>query len=491
MRETQTNRTRTNRPQTHQTRAQLAGDLLLQLGRDGTGPLHERVKRALRTAIRAGRIEIGTALPPSRRLAADLGVSRWAVTEAYGQLVAEGYLEARTGSATRVRWSNTADDGAAHRAPRPAPAARFDLAPGLPDLRAFPRRRWAEAVRAQAATVAFTELGYPPPGGHPRLRALLAASLNRSRGVVAAPEDVTVCTSVTDGVRRVCQVLRARGITAVGCEEPGWTRLREVIRAAGLEPVPVRVDGGGLRVEDLGRHPGLRAVLASPAHQFPLGTVLAPERRAALLRWAHEVDGVVLEDDYDAEFRYDRRPVAALQGMDPSRVVLFKSLSKILSPALGIGWLVAPPRWTHELHLADQTAAQPPPLDQLAFADLLESGAYDRHLRACRKRYRDRRDALVRALAERLPQAPVSGVAAGLHLILRLPAHVDTGAVVTAAAARSLLVADLAAYHATEDHTDHGLVLGYGNLADGTVEEAVRQLRAALAEASRRGPSRP
>ena len=470
MRETQTNL------------AGLTGDLLLRLGGDGTGPLHERVKRALRTAIRSGRIEVGTALPPSRQLAADLGVSRWAVTEAYGQLVAEGYLEARTGSATRVRWSNPADGDEGARSPsRPATAARFDLAPGLPDLRAFPRHRWAEAIRAQTATVAFTELGYPPPGGHPRLRRLLAAYLNRSRGVSASPEDVMVCTSVTDGVRRLCRVLRAEGVTAVGCEEPGWTRLREVVSAAGLRPVPVRVDAGGLRVDDLAGHPGLRAVLASPAHQFPLGTVLAPERRAALLRWAVDVDGMVLEDDYDAEFRYDRRPVAALQGMDPSRVVLFKSLSKILSPALGIGWLVAPPRWTRALHLADQTAAQPPPLDQLAFADLLESGAYDRHLRACRKRYRERRDALVRALTEQLPDAPVSGVAAGLHLILRLPSDVDIRAVVTAAAARSLLVADLAAYHATEDHADHGLVLGYGNLADGMVEEAVRHLRAAIA----------
>ncbi|GAA3824049.1 PLP-dependent aminotransferase family protein [Streptomyces coacervatus] len=460
----------------------LAGDLLLQLGRDGDGPLHERVKRALRTAIRAGRIEVGTALPPSRQLAADLGVSRWAVTEAYGQLVAEGYLEAQTGSATRVRWSNRPDDGSVHRTPRPDPAVRFDLAPGLPDLRAFPRRRWAEAVRTQVTTVAFTELGYPPPGGHPRLRRLLAAYLGRSRGVSASPEDVTVCTSVTDGVRRLCRVLRTRGITAVGCEEPGWTRLREVIRAAGLEPVPVRVDAEGLRVDDLAGHQGLRAVLTSPAHQFPLGTVLAPERRAALLRWADDVDGVVLEDDYDAEFRYDRRPVAALQGMAPSRVVLFKSLSKILSPALGIGWIVAPATWTDHLRRADQTATQPPPLDQLAFAELLESGAYDRHLRSCRKRYRDRRDALVRALADQLPGAPVSGIAAGLHLILRLPADVDTAAVVGAAARRSLRVADLAAYHATEDHADHGLVLGYGNLADGAVDEAVRQLRAAVAE---------
>ncbi|WP_328976584.1 PLP-dependent aminotransferase family protein [Streptomyces canus] len=460
----------------------LAGDLLIDLGRAGEGPLHERVKRALRSAIRSGRVEVGTALPPSRQLAGDLGCSRWAVTEAYGQLVAEGYLEARSGSATRVRWSGDRDGGVERPVSRQAPEARFDLAPGLPDLRAFPRRRWADAVRAQVTNTAFTEFGYSPPGGHPRLRGLLAEYLGRSRGVSTTAQDVTVCMSVTDGVRRVCRALRSQGITAVGCEEPGWTRLRQVIRAAGLEPVPVRTDGGGLRVDDLAGHSGLRAVLAAPAHQFPLGTVLVPERRAALIDWARRVDGVVLEDDYDAEFRYDRRPVAALQGMDPSRVVLLKSLSKTLSPALGIGWLVAPSRWTDILHRIDQAATHPPVLDQLAFAALLESGGYDRHLRACRQRYRVRRDTLVRILAEQLPDAPVSGIAAGLHLILRLPAAVDSAAVVRAAAARSLAVADLAAYHATEDHAGHGLVLGYGNLADSMVEQAVQHLRAAIEE---------
>jgi GntR family transcriptional regulator/MocR family aminotransferase len=460
----------------------LAGDLLIDLGRADDGPLHERVKRALRSAIRSGRVEVGTALPPSRQLAGDLGCSRWAVTEAYGQLVAEGYLEARSGSATRVRWSGDRDGGGERPVAREVPEARFDLAPGLPDLRAFPRRRWAEAVRAQVTNAAFTEFGHPPPGGHPRLRGLLAEYLGRSRGVSTTARDVTVCTSVTDGVRRVCRALRSQGITAVGCEEPGWTRLRQVIRAAGLEPVPVRADGGGLRVDELAGHAGLRAVLAAPAHQFPLGSVLVPERRAALLDWARRVDGVVLEDDYDAEFRYDRRPVAALQGMDPSRVILLKSLSKTLSPALGLGWLVAPSRWTDLLHRTDQAATPPPVLDQLAFAALLESGAYDRHLRACRQRYRARRDTLVRILAEQVPDAPVSGIAAGLHLILRLPAGVDTAAVVRAAAARSLSVADLAAYHSTGDHADHGLVLGYGNLADSMVEQAVGHLRKAIEE---------
>jgi GntR family transcriptional regulator / MocR family aminotransferase len=459
-----------------------AWDVLLDPGAHGDGPLHERVKRALRAAIRTGRIGVGTALPPSRQLAVDLRCSRWTVTEAYSQLVAEGYLEARAGSATRVRWAGGDDPDGPRTAPRQAPKVAFDLAPGLPDLRAFPRRQWAEAVRAQVTTMEFTEFGYSPPGGHPRLRQLLAEYLNRSRGVSATADRVTVCTSVTDGIRRVCHALRADGITAVGCEEPGWTRLREVVRTAGLEPVPIRTDEGGLRTDDLAALPGLRAVLTTPAHQFPRGTVLLPERRAALLRWARRVDGVVIEDDYDAEFRYDRRPVAALQGMDPARVVLAKSLSKTLSPALRIGWLVAPPRWTGPLHRHDSPGAQPSTVDQLAFASLLASGAYDRHLRACRHRYRKRRDALVHALAGELPAATVSGVAAGLHLVLALPAAVDTAAVVRAAADRALRVADLAAYHATDDHAGHGLVLGYGNLADSAVEEAARLLRLAVEE---------
>jgi GntR family transcriptional regulator/MocR family aminotransferase len=462
----------------------LAWDVLLDLRSPADGPLHERVKHALRAAIRSGRVGVGSALPPSRKLAADLRCSRWTITEAYAQLVAEGYLTARTGSATRVSWSGAEDDDAPRPPPRRLPAPRFDLAPGLPDLRAFPRRQWAEAVRSQVAEVPFAELGYPSRRGHPRLRRLLTEYLRRSRGVSATADDVTVCTSVTDGVRRICHALRAAGVTAVGCEEPGWTRLRDVIRAAGLETVPVPTDGDGLRVAELARRGDLRAVLTTPAHQFPGGTVLAPERRADLLRWARDVDGVILEDDYDAEFRYDGRPVGTVQGMDPSRVILLKSLSKMLSPALGIGWLVAPAAWTERLRETDATGGLPPTLDQLAFAALLESGAYERHLRAGRQRYRGRRDALVGALAEQFPGPAVSGIAAGLHLVLDLPDDVDSAAVVAAAATRSVRVADLATYHAIPQQAGRGLVLGYGNLADSSVVEAVRQLAAAVRDAA-------
>lgn len=463
----------------------IAWDVLLDLGQHADRPLHERLKHALRGAIRDGRVGVGTALPPTRKLATDLGCSRWAVTEAYGQLVAEGYLEARTGSATRVRWSRDPATSQSRRATVPDQMPRFDLAPGLPDLRAFPRRRWADAVRAQLTTMTFHELGYPSPAGHIRLRRLLADYLRRSRDASVSTEDVTVCTSVTDGVRRLCQVLLANDITAIGCEEPGWTRLRDVVRATGLTVVPIRTDESGLRVPDLADHPGLRAVLATPAHQFPRGTVLVPARRAALLRWAREVDGVIVEDDYDAEFRYDRRPVGTIQGMDPSRVILVKSLSKMLSPALGIGWIVAPPRWTDAIRGLNPSGSLPPTVDQLAFATMLESGSYDRHLRRCRQRYRARRDALVHALTDQLPGTPISGAAAGLHLVLHLPATVDPAAVVSAAAARSVRVADLAGYHGTPDHAAQGLVLGYGNLADNAVLDAVGQLTAAIRDARR------
>ncbi|GHJ52981.1 GntR family transcriptional regulator [Nonomuraea sp. TT08I-71] len=460
-------------------RTNLAWDVLLDLSAPADAPLHERLKRALRREIRHGRIGLGSALPPSRKLAQDLGCSRWVVNEAYSQLVAEGYLEARVGSATRVRWSG--DELSAHPTVAAADRSvlRFDLTPGLPDLRAFPRRQWADAVRTHALRAQVSELGYQAPEGHRVLRQLLAEYMRRARGTVASDADITLSTSVTDGVRRVCHGLLARGIHVMGCEDPGWWRLREVVRSTGMRIVPMPTDAGGMRVDVLAEHPEVRAVLTTPAHQFPRGTVLAADRRAALLRWACNVDGVILEDDYDAEFRYDRRPVGTLQGMDPSRVILFKSLSKMLSPALGIGWIVAPPAWSEALRGSDVPAALPPTLDQLAFASLLESGAYERHLRRSRQRYRIRRDALVHALAKHLPGWEISGAAAGLHLVVTLPPATEAQAVVRAAAARSVQVAHLGDYF-IGDSDEHGLVVGYGNLADTAVEPAVTRLATAV-----------
>jgi GntR family transcriptional regulator/MocR family aminotransferase len=278
-----------------------------------------------------------------------------------------------------------------------------------------------------------------------------------------------ICTGVTDGVQKVCRTLRTAGITRIAVEEPGWTRLWRAAESAGLDVVTVPVDEDGLCVAKIPTD--VRAVIVTPAHQFPSGVVLTPARRAELLTWARAQDGLILEDDYDAEFRYDRRPVATVQGMDPRRVVLLGSVSKTLSPALGIGWCVIPPQWTDRVRAANPTATAPPVLDQLALAGFIAQGAYDRYLRAARLRYRTRRDALLAALGD----AEVSGVAAGLHFLLHLDQ--DAATLVKRAAAGGLKVVDLDDYRAAKGRP--ALVLGYGNLADNAVTQAVQTLRAA------------
>jgi len=448
--------------------------------------MRDRLARALRTAIRNGQLTEGAAVPPSRALAEELGCSRWVVTEAYGQLIAEGYLTARVGSATRVSWSpdTTLPRPRAHPAPAPPPI-RYDLAPGLPDLRAFPRRRWADAVRAVTGSAVHYDLGLPDPAGHPGVRTTVAQYLRRSRGADARAATVTVCAGVTDGLVRTCRALRAEGIADLAVEHPGWGRLRDAATSAGLRLHPVPVDHDGLRVDDLVRTPA-RAVIVGAAHQFPTGTVLSPARRARLVRWARDVNGFVIEDDYDAEFRYDHHPVAVMQGMDPRRVFLLGSVSKTLSPALGLGWLVAPAAMTPALRAANPVAAAPPVLDQLALATFIDRGWYDAHLRAARRRFRTRRDLLIRTFGAQLPEARVAGTAAGLHILLHLPDRTDTHATVRAAAAAGLRLADLDDYR-VQHSAERALVLGYGNISDPDIPPAVTLLRETLATRTPRG----
>ena len=447
------------------------------LGSDG--PLHARIATAVRESIRSGRLTEGTLLPPTRDLAADLGCSRWAVTQAYDQLVAEGYLEARGGSGTRVRHGAAATGAATPGAVRAA-VPRLDLSPGLPDLRAFPRAAWARASRAALGAASLQDLGYPPAGGHPRLRAAVAGYLTRVRGAVVDPEQVTITTGIRDGVAAVAGALVAAGHRRLAVEDPGWARLRARIAGTGMVPVPVGVDASGMLTDALAGQP-VRAALVTPAHQFPTGAVLAPQRRATAVDWAVAVDGLLIEDDYDAEFRYDRRPVGTLQGLAPDRVVLAGSVSKTLAPALRLGWVVTPPAWTEPVRALAGEAAL---LDQLALADFLDSGGYARHLRLLRRGYRDRRDALVAELERRLPGCAVSGIAAGLHLTVDLPAGVAPARVVAIAAQQGLAVMDLDSCRTAPDPTRPGLVLGYGNLPDRAVPEAVAILAAAVRTAA-------
>jgi GntR family transcriptional regulator / MocR family aminotransferase len=462
--------------------------VLLDPGAFGSGPLHDRLARALREAIRGARLPVGAMLPPSRVLAAQLGCSRWVVTEAYAQLAAAGYVEGKIGSGTRVRASGTAHGltgeqaaprqaAARQAAPRQA-GGRIDMAPGLPDLRAFPVTRWTAAVRSAAGTLSHADLGYPDPAGHRTLREVLAEYLTRARGAQADPDHLTICGSATDGIGRICRALARAGRRRIAVEDPGWHRAREVAQAAGLTIVPVPVDDQGIRA-DLLDHAD--ALITTPAHQFPAGVVLSAQRRVMLLDWARRTGGLIIEDDYDAEYRYDRRPVGTLQGAGADHVALLGSVSKTLSPALGIGWIASPPSWTAALREAP--AAPPPVLDQLAFAAFVRAGSYDRHLRAGRQSYRGRRDALVRALALRLPEAEVSGVAAGLHLLLGLGAFPGAAAVDIRERAFRLgvRVATLDRYRCGEVTGVPSLVLGYGNLADHHVEEGAALLAAAIA----------
>jgi GntR family transcriptional regulator/MocR family aminotransferase len=451
-------------------------DELVVIDRSVPEPLHGQLARGLRQAIVDGRVPVGDRLPASRALAAELGCSRWVVTEAYAQLAAEGWLEGRTGSATRVRDAG-AGGAPARFAPRPAPVpVRYDLAPGLPDLRAFPRRRWLDAVRVELATLPFDDLRELDPAGDPRLRRAVSAHLGRVRGAVVTADDVLVLPGVRAGVHLVATALRAAGAGLVAVEDPGWPRLRDAIRAAGLEPLPVPVDEDGLRVDLLPRDGSVRAVVTAPAHQYPTGTVLTPDRRAQLVSWARSVDGVVVEDDYDSEFRYDRRPSGVLQALAPEHVVLLGSVSKTLAPALATGWLVAQGEWRARIASALASPVGPGLIDQLALASFVESGQYDRHLRAARLRFRRRRDALLAALAVALPRAEVSGSAAGLHLLLRLPDGTDPVAVVAAGARRGLRLSAAAPTAVRARSYDTCLILGYGNLADAAVEAAVRML---------------
>lgn len=462
-------------------------DLLIAL-EHGRGELSAQLTRALRTSVREGRLTADARLPSTRELAGELGVSRGVVVEAYAQLVSEGYLVSRPGSGTRVGRGIAGGGRSTPPAP-PEPVVRYDLKPGTPDLTAFPRAAWATAARRALAAAPSSALGYGDPSGLPVLRAELASYLGRVRAAVVDPERVGVLSGVAQGLTLLAGLLTARGGPRLAVEDPCSPGALALLRAHGLEPVGIPVDEHGLDVGALAAG-GLRTVLVTPAHQYPTGVVLSPERRAALLAWARESGGLILEDDYDAEFRYDREPVGCLQGLAPEHVALLGSVSKPLAPGIRLGWAVLPGHLAQPFREAKRYAdLGTGVLDQLAFAELLAGGGYDRHLRTVRARYRGRRDALVAALARELPAARVRGVAAGLHLYLDLPAGVTEDAVVGAAAARSLRVEPVAGMRLRPGPP--ALALGYAGVTQGRLSRAAELLAAAVGEARSERPQRP
>jgi GntR family transcriptional regulator / MocR family aminotransferase len=342
-------------------------DLLLVLDRGSVRPLRDQIEDQLRDGIRRGRLHAGTALPSSRALAAELGVSRGVVVDAYGQLAAEGFLVARPGAATRVA-AVARHEPAAPPDERVPPPVRFDLRIEAADLSAFPRRSWQAALREVLRDAPDAAFGYGDRAGHPALRAVLASYLGRARGVAAEPERIVVTTGITQAVALLGRALRGAGVRRIAVEDPGFPVHRMVLRRQGLELAPVPVDGGGIRVDAV-EASGAQAVLVTPAHQFPLGMGLAPERRTALLDWAAARDGFVLEDDYDGEYRFDREPVGALQALAPARVIYLGSASKTLAPAVRLGWAVLPGALAEAVAEEKMLAnGGSPQLDQLALA---------------------------------------------------------------------------------------------------------------------------
>ncbi|OIK03196.1 PLP-dependent aminotransferase family protein [Streptomyces monashensis] len=459
----------------------IGADLHLELS--GPGGRRAALIRALREAVRSGRLAPGTRLPPYRSLAADLGVARNTVADAYAELVAEGWLTARQGSGTRVADRAEPLRGAVRtpvRTPVRARGPRHDLRQGAPDASSFPRAAWAAAYRRALQAAPSEAFGPGDPAGRREVREALAEYLARARGVRTEPDRIVVCSGFAHALRLLFGqgaggVLRG----PVGVEAYGLGFHRELLATAGVRTVPLPLDEDGARVDLLGRE---HAVLLTPAHQFPTGGPLHPERRAAVIDWSRARGSMVLEDDYDGEFRYDRRPVGALQGLDPERVIHIGSVSKSLSPALRLGWMVLPERYVGPVLAAKgEREAWASVLDQLALAEFIVSGAYDRHVRRMRQRYRHRRDRLVATLAAHAPHVEVTGLAAGLHAVLRLPPGTERSTV-KAATWQGVALDGLAAFRHPqgEPAAGDGLVVGYAAPAEHAYGAALEALCAVL-----------
>jgi GntR family transcriptional regulator/MocR family aminotransferase len=463
----------------------LSPGLLLRLDRSALQPLHAQLEAGLREAIRAGRLRRGERLPSSRELARALGVSRGMVQECYGQLLAEGYLTSRTGSATRV--ADIQERPAAVSPLTPSPprqppdrALIADFRAGVPDLSSFPRTDWAWAVRQACGEAASADLGYGDPRGSAMLREVLAGYLRRVRAADADPGQMIISTGFAQGLNLVLRTLsRERGVSCVAFEDPGYGSAQsdETVRAAaamGLHARYVPVDEQGLVVSALVAS-GAQAVVVTPAHQSPTGVVLSAARRHALVDWAKRGGGYVIEDDYDSEFRYDKEPVGALQGLAQDRVFLVGTASKALAPAVRLGWVHAPSPLAgavaEEKEMSDRGSCT---IDQLALAALLTSGRYDRHLRRMRAVYASRRAALVQAFARHSPGVRLTGLAAGFHAVAPLPASADEAAVLAAARERRVGLYGIGDYRGIADPAaPPALVIGFGNVGERAIDPAI------------------
>jgi GntR family transcriptional regulator / MocR family aminotransferase len=447
----------------------------LHLDLDAGGGRRFALERALREAIRSGRLAPQAKLPATRVLAAELGLARNTVAAAYEQLVAEGYLTARTGSGTTVVGLPARPAAVISRTQDTAP--RYDLRPGSPDVGTFPVDAWVRATRRALASAPTSAFDYSDPLGRIELRTALADYLGRARGVLTDPKHILICSGYVQALALLARVVEG----PFAMEDPGLPFHRDVVRHAGANVLALPVDDDGGRTDQLG-HSHLaraRAAVLTPAHQYPTGVTLHPARRRAAVAWAGATQGLVVEDDYDGEFRYDRQPVGALQGMAPEDVVYVGTAAKTLGPALRLAWMVLPERLVEPVAQAKRlTDLHTEAIGQLTLAELIASHAYDRHVRACRLHYRRRRDLLI----ERLGHHRLHGIAAGLHALVRLPANDPSEEeIVERAAALGLAVGALRPHwHLPGRAEAQGLIVGYATPGAASYPAAVDTLARVL-----------
>jgi GntR family transcriptional regulator / MocR family aminotransferase len=457
-----------------------AHELLVTIDRTRRASIGRQIEDQLRDAIRSGRLRGGTELPSTRACAEDLAVSRGVIERAYAQLAAEGYIDLRRGANPSVRDGNvragTSDE------PCEPMRLRFDLRPHMPDVGEFPRHSWERSQRSAVVAASAADLGYGDPAGAWRVRAAVSEYLGRARGVLAGPSSTLVSAGTSSALSLLCRSLARRGATAIAFENPSQYTHHLIAARTGLDVVGIEVDEEGLDVGRLDEQ-AVQAVVVTSAHQFPTGCVLSDERRAALVDWARRTGGLIVEDDYDAEFRYDRSPVAALQGLAPECVAYLGSTSKTLAPALRLGWAVLPDGVFDDVRRElESTILHVPTLVQLAFADFLERGELARHVRRMRSLYRRRRDALVEALDDQLGVEPVGGIAAGLHVVVGVETYDQEARVAAGMRARRIALQTLSTHCLPGYSGTAGVLIGYGAISEASIETVVEQFADVLRE---------
>ncbi|WP_037354870.1 MocR-like pyridoxine biosynthesis transcription factor PdxR [Amycolatopsis orientalis] len=456
-------------------RASATDGLDLYLPVSTTRPAHA-LETALRAAVVDGRLPVGARLPASRALAADLGIARSTVSEVYSRLAAEGWLESRVGAGTWIAGFPRHSPPAA--APRPAPP-EYELRGGLADAGDFPRSQWSAQTRRALSEMPVSTFAYAPPEGAIELRDTLAGYLARTRGVAVTAVNVLVGSGFGDLLSLTCRAIRARGGKRIAVEEYGHERHRRIIAESGLDIVPVRVDAEGADLTGAEAD----AAFLTPAHQFPTGVPLSPERRRAAVEWANAHEALLLEDDYDGEFRYDRRSIGALQALAPDRVVYLGTSSKALAPAVGVAWAVTPPGLLPELlRQRSLSGVTPSGLHQQVLARFLDSHEYDRAVRRRRATFRTRRELFAQLLAERTPDLRPGGLAAGLQCLVELPDAAAEERALAAARQFGVALEGLSGYRAPGGNPDRaGVVVGYGAVSSARAARALALAADALA----------